>query len=95
MDILSGREIIFEFKAAGGFAQIVAMDCATGIEASVTTPRHAARGDQQTLALRKLAKALDEEGIVAIKGAATIGDTIEKGDTRFPAPPSSKRGFFA
>jgi hypothetical protein len=90
MDILSGREIIFEIKAAGSYAQVCAVDCATGIEVSIVTPVGAARSDQQGLALRKLAKALVAEGVIQIDKAPT-----EKGDGPLATPPSSKRGFLA
>lgn len=90
MDTLSGREIIFEFKASGAFGQVCAIDCATGVEVFVTTPVNASRADQQALALRKLAKALITEGIVA-----TAIENKEKGDLPTGKPPSSKRGFLA
>jgi hypothetical protein len=90
MDILAGREIIFEIKASGGYAQVCAIDCATGLEVFVTTPVNAARSDQHKLALRKLARALADEGIIASPETAK-----EKGGIPSGTPPSSKRGFLA
>ena len=90
MDMLSGREIIFEFRAGGISVQVSAIDCATGTEVSVITPKNTARADQQALVLRKLAKALRDDGILEMRTAQ-----IEKGDTPNVVPPSSKRGFLA
>jgi hypothetical protein len=90
MDILAGREIIFEVKASGAYAQVCAIDCATGVEVFVTTPVNAARADQHGLALRKLAKALSVEPALR-----TNDMNKEKGDMPARMPPSSKRGFLA
>jgi hypothetical protein len=90
MNMLAGREIIVEIKASGGYAQVCAIDCATGLEVFVTTPVNAARSDQHGLALRKLAKALADEGITSSSVTPQ-----EKGDTPLGTSPSSKRGFLA
>jgi hypothetical protein len=90
VNVLAGREIIFEIKASGGYAQVCAIDCATGLEVFVTTPVNAARSDQHSLALRKLAKVLADEGIISSSVTPQ-----EKGDTPTGMPPSSKRGFLA
>lgn len=57
--VLAGREIIFEFAGLGDYAQVRAIDVATGIEVAATTPARAARIDQERLAARKLARALE------------------------------------
>lgn len=57
--ILAGREIIFEFAGFGDYAQVRAIDVATGLEVAATTPAIAARFDQERLAARKLARALE------------------------------------
>ncbi len=90
MPILGGRETIIEIKTSGGYAQVCAIDCATGHEVFVMTPINAARSDQHNLALRKLAKSLIDNGLVTSQG---LGQ--EKGDTPKEVPPSSKRGFLA
>jgi hypothetical protein len=68
--MLSGREIIFEIKPAGAYAQVCAIDCATGTEVFVTTPVNASQSDQRTLALRKLAKVLKDDGHVLLDGGS-------------------------
>lgn len=90
MSILAGREIIFEFRVSGGFEQVCAFDCATGIEVFVTTPPTMMQADKQNLALRKLTKALVESGVIVPPPKPQ-----EKGDTPHGLPPSSKRGFLA
>jgi hypothetical protein len=90
MDVLSGREIIVEVKASGNYAQVCAIDCATGLEVSIVTPVNAARSDQQGLVLRKLAKALAHEGGVDLSTPPT-----EKSGAPTATPPLSKRGFLA
>jgi hypothetical protein len=57
--ILAGREIIFEFAGYGEYAQVRAIDAVSGVEVAVTTPAAAARHDQERLAARKLARALE------------------------------------
>ena len=90
MDVLAGREIIFEFRVSGGFAQVSAIDCATGIEVCVTTPANAHRADQQALALRKLAKSLiDQNEIVPVTHNA------KNDDTTVGQPPIPKKGLLA
>jgi hypothetical protein len=86
MTILAGREIIFEFRVSGGFEQVCAFDCATGVEVFVTTPPAMMQGDKQNLALRKLAKALVDKGVI---------NPQEKSDTPREVPLSPKRGFLA
>lgn len=96
MDILAGREIIFEFRASGGAAQVCAVDCATAIEVFVTTPANTMRMDQQNLALRKLAKVLLDQGIIkAPDGATPQNNSQEKSGLPTRGPLSSKRGFLA
>jgi hypothetical protein len=57
--VLAGREIIFEFTGLGDYAQVRAIDVSSGIEVAATTPASAARFDQERLAARKLARALE------------------------------------
>jgi hypothetical protein len=96
MDILAGREIIFEFRASGGAAQVCAVDCATAIEVFVTTPANAMRIDQQNLALRKLARVLLDQGILQVPDATSMNNIgQEKSGLPSRAPLSSKRGFLA
>jgi hypothetical protein len=56
--VSSGREVIYETRIIGEYAQVRAIDVATGLEVAVTTPAGAAEFDQRRLALRKLEKAL-------------------------------------
>jgi hypothetical protein len=57
-DILTGREVIFEFALIGEWAQVRAIDTATGIEVSASGPASTARHDLQRLGRGKLARAL-------------------------------------
>jgi hypothetical protein len=105
--MLSGREIIFEIKPSGAYAQVCAIDCATGTEVFVTTPVNASQSDQRTLALRKLAKVLKDEGHVLLdSGSASASPTSanltsaspkteNKGEAPISAPPKSPRGLIA
>jgi hypothetical protein len=88
MDVLSGREIILEFRGGAGGTQICAVDCASGVEVFVITPANAARTDQETLALRKLAKALLDQGIVKPPSMSQ-----ENSGPQFGKPLPSKRGI--
>jgi hypothetical protein len=90
MDALAGREVIFEFRSAGGSVQVCAVDCETAIEVFVTTPANTMRVDQQTLALRKLAKALVDHGVIP-----PLPGTQENSGNPSKVPLSSKRGFWA
>lgn len=90
MDTLIGREIIFEFRSSGTSTQVCAVDCETGVEVFITTPSGAMRVDQQKLALRKLAKALMDQGVIS-----PLVPKIENGGPQSGVPPTSKRGFLA
>lgn len=56
------REVIFEITRVGDVQRIAAVDVATGVEVVVQAPASAALADVRALALRKLARALDEAG---------------------------------
>ena len=58
----SGREVIFEITRVGDVQRIAAVDVATGTEVVVQAPAHAALADVQALAMRKLERALSEDG---------------------------------
>jgi hypothetical protein len=53
-----GREVIFETRIVGTYAQVRAIDVATGTEVAVTTPANAAEFDGRRLALRKLERVM-------------------------------------
>jgi hypothetical protein len=59
----AGRDVIYETRIVGAYAQVRAIDVDTGIEVAVTTPAHAAEFDGRRLALRKLEKALAGQGL--------------------------------
>lgn len=82
------RETIIEFRVSGPFAQVNAVDVATGIEVSVTVPARTAKSDYEALAFRKLAKALSDQGIVL---SNTV--TQENSGTLDRMPPPTKRGI--
>jgi hypothetical protein len=56
------REVIFEITRIGDVQRVAAVDVATGIEVVVQAPASAALVDVRTLALRKLERALGDEG---------------------------------
>jgi hypothetical protein len=86
---MSERETIIEVRVSGAFAQVSAIDVATGLEVSVTTPVSASRADQHALALRKLKKALDNEN------SQNSMTNLKSSGTPPSVPTSSKRGFLA
>jgi hypothetical protein len=51
-------EVYLEITTLGAFAKVVAIDAATGVEASVTCPSNAARFDMERLAKAALARKL-------------------------------------
>lgn len=53
-----GREVIFEFIEIGASVRVAAVDVASGIEVVIVGPKGAARGDLETLALKKLERTL-------------------------------------
>jgi hypothetical protein len=55
-DRLAGREIILELIDYGELVRVTAVDAETGLEATATGPRTAARSDLEKIALRKLAR---------------------------------------
>jgi hypothetical protein len=89
------RETILEFRVSGQFGFINAIDVLTGLEVSVTFPAHTAKRDRETLALRRLSKALIENGhMPALQGNPEV--SIDKnGGNPTGSPPSRKRGFLA
>lgn len=89
-DVLSGREIIFEFRSSGGTTQVCATDCSSGVEVFVITPANTARTDQQTLVLRKLAKALIDQNVLSLPPGAQ-----KNSGPQFGKPLSPKRGIVA
>lgn len=56
------RDVIFEITRVGDVQRVAAIDVATGIEVVVQAPTNAALADVRTLALRKLKRALSEDG---------------------------------
>lgn len=48
------REIYFEMRRMGAYVKVVAIDSATGIEASIVGPAQATADQLKTNALRKL-----------------------------------------
>lgn len=55
------REVYFEFRSLGAYAQIVAIDSVTGVEVAVAGPKSTPRSDLEHLALRKLARRLERD----------------------------------
>ncbi|MEQ1492084.1 MAG: hypothetical protein ABL932_16190 [Terricaulis sp.] len=56
------REVIFEITRIGDAQRVAAIDVATGIEVVVQAPANAALADVRALVLRKLKRALGEDG---------------------------------
>ncbi len=54
-------EVIFEITHIGDVQRVAAVHVATGVEVVIQAPASAARVDVQTLALRKLERALSEK----------------------------------
>lgn len=65
---LAAREIYIERHFNGPYAQVRAIDAATGAEVAVTTPANAAQFDQHRLALRKLGQYLIAQGLMVLEG---------------------------
>jgi hypothetical protein len=82
------RETIIEVRVAGLFCQVSAIDVATGIEVAVTVPVQTSKTDRETLAMRKLARALVDQGI---RPAITVSN--ENGDNPRGSPPPKKSGL--
>ncbi len=57
-DPLAGREIILEWNEYGDVVRVNAIDAGSGVEASASGPRSAARYDLKKLALKGLARKL-------------------------------------
>jgi hypothetical protein len=55
------REVFFEFIAIGAAVKVIAIDAATGTEASVIGPTSAAQADLERLAVGKLKARLTRE----------------------------------
>lgn len=53
------RQIYFEFVPIGPQIKVCAIDSLTNIEVSIIAPRSAMRKDMETLAVRKLQRALE------------------------------------
>jgi hypothetical protein len=90
---MADREIIFEIRVSGGFAQVNAIDVATGLEVSVTTPASAARADQHRLARRKLEGQLANNALTNV--TAKPASHGQHSDAPARASPSPKRGIIA
>lgn len=58
------REVIFEITRIGDAQRVAAIDVASGVEVVVQAPASAALADVRALALRKLERALSENGAV-------------------------------
>lgn len=56
------REVIFEITRIGDAQRVAAIDVASGVEVVVQAPASAALADVRALALRKLVRALSENG---------------------------------
>ncbi|MFN3462836.1 MAG: DUF6898 family protein [Terricaulis sp.] len=56
------REVIFEITRIGDAQRVAAIDVASGVEVVVQAPASAALADVRALALRKLERALGENG---------------------------------
>jgi hypothetical protein len=82
------RETILEFRVSGQFGFIQAIDVATGIEVSVTVPAATSKTDRETLALRRLAKALADLGYTQPSQTKN-----KNGGTPEGSPPIVKRGL--
>jgi hypothetical protein len=84
------RETIIEVRVAGVFCQVSAIDVATGVEVAVTVPVQTSKLDRETLAMRKLARMLMDQGIIP----ATTGQN-QSGDNPAGSSPPKKSGFIA
>jgi len=56
------RDVIFEITRIGDAQRVAAIDVASGVEVVVQAPASAALADVRALALRKLERALSEDG---------------------------------
>ncbi|MGE0530696.1 MAG: serine hydroxymethyltransferase [Hyphomonadaceae bacterium] len=56
------REVIFEITRIGDAQRVAAIDVASGVEVVVQAPASAALADVRALALRRLVRALSENG---------------------------------
>ncbi len=56
------RDVIFEITRVGDVQRVAAIDVATGVEVVVQAPANAALVDVRALALRKLERALGDDG---------------------------------
>jgi hypothetical protein len=76
---LAAREIYIERQVRWQYAQIRAIDAATGLEVAVTTPSNAAQFDQHRLALRKLGQILIAQGHLVLDARdQTAADPSDK-----------------
>lgn len=55
-------QVIFEIARIGDVQRVAAIDVATGVEVVVQAPANAALADVRALALRKLERALADDG---------------------------------
>ena len=58
-------EIYLEFRPIGQQVMVTAIDAATGFEVSVFGPASAAQEDLKRIAVRKLRRRLEQEGLTA------------------------------
>ncbi len=70
---MSAREIIFEFRRIGNVVKVTAIDVASGIEAVIAGPAHAAEHALRDAARRKLVYVMKRQGVVADDGPAGGG----------------------
>jgi hypothetical protein len=63
--VSADREVLIEIKIIGTSARVAAVDVATGVEVVFQAPAQTARMDIEALAMRRLARALGEDGAQA------------------------------
>lgn len=68
----SPRDVIYETRIVGAYAQVRAIDVETGLEVAVTTPAGAAEFDGRRLALRKLERVIAETAAAKKAGRGGI-----------------------
>ena len=70
---MRAREIIFEFRRIGSVVKVTAIDVASGTEAVIAAPAHAAEYALRDAARRKLAYVMKRQGLALDEGPTESG----------------------